>query len=343
MLASTFCIPRRIMIFVFIGFVSCAKTNISGQYLAKFNDGVGFLQLVETPDKHINGQFETVTLNPDGAVRTNSVHVTGAVDGENVTLTLGESSFLHSAATASGIFSAGKLTLAWPFSKNNQPTTTVFERSSQDQFNTQVSAINARASQIIKEKAAAHAIELEQRARDEEEQNERNFVVALEQLIAAMSEFRTKANAHVTRFPAVEQHFLRITAKMGDLLKQERQAVGRDASVQRGQLSVEISQGSVALEQLHNEVQAEESSFELARPLFEKVANAESKCKTIHDNSNLHNSEALNAQCAKFAEAVPTYRQTFAAMVRGLASIEGVYQQQHKLAEQIVQQSQRFQ
>jgi|GraSoiStandDraft_51_1057287.scaffolds.fasta_scaffold1126574_1 hypothetical protein len=46
--------------------------------MAKFSNGAYSLQLVETKDGHITGQLETVVINPDGKVVSNSLSVKGA-------------------------------------------------------------------------------------------------------------------------------------------------------------------------------------------------------------------------------------------------------------------------
>jgi len=99
---------------VVLTLLCCGKNgSISGQYLSKFTDGIGFLQLVETPDRHVTGQLETVTVDSNGKLDTKSVQVAGAVDGQNITLTLGESSLLSRALPASRTLARGKLTLTY--------------------------------------------------------------------------------------------------------------------------------------------------------------------------------------------------------------------------------------
>src|SRR5579863_8804241 len=74
--------------------------NISGSYLATDQSSVAWLQVVRTPDNRLTGQLAASILKPDGSIEQNSISVTGAVDGENVTLSgsgfLGLQSFVLS-------------------------------------------------------------------------------------------------------------------------------------------------------------------------------------------------------------------------------------------------------
>jgi len=62
------------------------KQDISGTYLASDNSTVVWLQLVRTPDNHLTGQLAASVVKPDGSIDRKSASITGAVDGENVTL-----------------------------------------------------------------------------------------------------------------------------------------------------------------------------------------------------------------------------------------------------------------
>jgi hypothetical protein len=66
--------------------MSGCQREISGKYIAKFSNGVYWLQLVRTPDDHLTGQLETSSLGKDGKIERNSVSVAGAVNAGNVTI-----------------------------------------------------------------------------------------------------------------------------------------------------------------------------------------------------------------------------------------------------------------
>jgi hypothetical protein len=101
--------------------------------MAQFSNGVCWLQIVETPDKHISGQFESLILNEDGKIEATDLPVVGAADDKDVTLSLGETTLFTRAISASGTLSWGELKITGPFS-GNQPFTATFRRSSTEEF-----------------------------------------------------------------------------------------------------------------------------------------------------------------------------------------------------------------
>jgi hypothetical protein len=64
----------------------CRK-DISGGYLTSYQDSVVWLQVVRTADNHLIESVASSLLKPDGTIEQNSLSITGAVNGENVTLT----------------------------------------------------------------------------------------------------------------------------------------------------------------------------------------------------------------------------------------------------------------
>jgi hypothetical protein len=101
-----------------LALIGCGRQTVSGKYLAKFTNGFYWLQIVETPDKHVSGQFETLVLGSDGRIEMSDLPVFGAADDRDLTLSLGQSSFLTRPVSVSGTLKAGKLTLTGPFSGN---------------------------------------------------------------------------------------------------------------------------------------------------------------------------------------------------------------------------------
>ncbi len=89
--------------------VGCKK-DVSGTYLLYDQGGVCWLQLVRTPDNHLTGQLITSLLKTDGEIERRSMALTGAVDGENVSLT-GGGLFGLSPTTFSGTIEGDTLTL----------------------------------------------------------------------------------------------------------------------------------------------------------------------------------------------------------------------------------------
>ncbi|HZB87146.1 MAG TPA: hypothetical protein VE291_00660 [Terracidiphilus sp.] len=108
--------------------LSACQRDISGSYLAADSNAICWLQIVRTPDNHLSGQIVASVLKSDGNIQRTSTSVTGAVDGENVTISgnglLGLGSF-----TLSGLLSGNQLTLS-----EVQPAPLVLKKATLDEF-----------------------------------------------------------------------------------------------------------------------------------------------------------------------------------------------------------------
>jgi hypothetical protein len=90
-------------------------------------------------------------------------------------------------------------------------------------------------------------------------------------------------------------------------------------------------------------LEAKSPSGEAKRTLFEAVEQNEKQCEIARGNSKLQNPDAVRDACSKLTEAVPAFRQNFAEVGRGQASLDNLYQQLRKVVVQIEQQAQQIQ
>jgi hypothetical protein len=313
------------VIAVFVLLTGC-KRDISGTYLASDNSTVVWLQLVKTPDNHLSGQLAASVMKPDGSIDRKSVAVTGAVDGENVTLTA--TGFLGlQTTTLSGTFEDSNLTLT-----GVEPTPFVLKRSSLADYEAQVSALNARSQNIIASKAAAESRQRTERA-------QMNFVAQIDQLIANMQRFDSEADVHLGRFPNIEKGYEGITAKVNGYVERERQLTGSpNAAVARSQLSVDATQASLATDQLHNQGELFQSTFETnVKPIAAEVTTFEQRCQTVPPD------DEIKAACVRLVNAAPPFRERYNAIEAGLAHLEQVYMQEHNTQQRLLQAAQRLQ
>lgn len=316
------------------------RHDVSGKYIAKFTNGVYWLQLVQTPDGHLTGQFETLALGADGKVKYNNLSVTGAADGDNVSMSLKPISFLPFTVTASGALNGDKLTLTGGFT-GGQPITVVLVRADVSDYQAQVNALNSQSRSILAAKAAAEA-------RKKTAQKERDFIAGLDQLVSRMEHFNAAADVRLDKLPAAEQRYQAITFKMREYLNRERQLVGNpNASVARGEISVAISEGAVTADEVHTEVQSVQWDFQAnAQPLMKQVTAAEQSCHRAHrstaDNPVPPEAEAWNSACLRLLDADSLYRKKFDALAHLLARLEEVYQQERKNQDQLVRASQQI-
>jgi hypothetical protein len=310
------------------------QRNISGSYLAGDNSAVMWLQVVRTPDNHLTGQLAANALKPDGTVEQNSVSITGAVDGENVTIQ-GSRFFGLDAFVLSGTLRGTVLTLT-----GAQSVPLTFTRSTPAEFQTRVAELNARSQSIIQAKADAHTqlrtLEAQQR-----------FVAEIDRLIGKMQQFDSQAEIHLARFPGAEKGYEGITARVAAFVARERQLAGNpNAAVARGQLSVAANQATIQTEQMHNQGEALQSSLETeVKPMADESVTIEQQCRTLaRSTGNLTTQEIenVNAACSRLESAVGPFRQKFSAMSAGLAHLEQVYQRERDSQQRLIQESERL-
>lgn len=308
--------------------IGCSRHEVSGSYIAKFTNGIYWLQLVETPDRHLTGQFDTLVLGTDGKVAYDNLSVTGAADGDKISVLLKPISLLPFTVTASGALDGDKLTLSGGFT-GGQPSTVVLVRTEASEYQAQVKAINTQSQRILAAKAEADA-------RENAAQQKRNRIAKLGQLVSEMEHFSAVVNAQIKK-PWVEKRYHDITSRMQEYLKAQRQLVNNPgASFKRSQISYAIDQGVFATDQVHNGVQSDQGYFTAnVEPLMKQATEAERGCELAHNpnsgNSASPEAEAENSACLRLLNAFPIFKRTYDAKAGHLSHLEEVYQQQKQL------------
>lgn len=342
----------------------CEK-SISGSYLASDQRAVCWLQLVQTPDNHVTGQLDALIMKPDGSVERDSISVTGASDGNNVSLK--GSSFLGlESVMLSGSLQGDELALTGSQSLTAQTIPATFTRSSVTAYQAQVAELNARAQTIVRVNAAARAKAEAEReaaqARAEEEQiaaqnaadAEReasqaqmqavnavgNLVNAIDQTIAKMQTFDTEADVHLARFPGAEKTYQEITAKMAQCVETERQLAGNpNASLTRSRLALDASQASLLTDQVHNQVLSLQSTFRMnVEPIANELAVLEQHCAQPAPTDNTL-AQTRGAACGRLSVAAIPFGKKYDAVASGLANLEQVYQSERSKQQRLLQTS----
>jgi len=314
--------------------MAACHSNISGAYLASDDNAVVWLQVVRTPDNHLTGQLAANVLKPDGTIEQNSVSITGAVDGENVTIQ-GSRFFGLDTFVLSGTLRGNVLTLT-----GAQSVPLTFKHSTPAEFQAKVAALKTRSQNIIQAKAVAQS---QQRTF----QAQANFVAQIDQLIRRMAQFDSEADVHLGRFPGAEKAYDGITARVGEYVARERQLAGNsNTTVARGQLSVAANQASIQTDQMHYQGESLQSSLETnVKPTADQATAFEHQCHSVSQNSgNLTPAEIQNINAARdrLESAVTPFRQKFSAMSDGLAHLEQVYQREHDAQQRLIQESERL-
>lgn len=305
--------------------------NASGIYLSRDNAGVCRLQIVRTPDNRLTGQLACSLLKPDGTLDQSAAPVTGAVDGENITLT-STGLFGWDSRTFSGTLEGNALRLA-----GEQPFPITFTRSTLKDYEMQAEALNSRSQSILQQKAASAA-----KARAE--QARRNFISAVDELVGKIERFDSQAELHLSRFPGVEKGYESITAKVAGYVARERQlANNENASVARGQLSVDANQASLLTDQMHNQGQSLQWSLDSdVRPLVDEAVRLEQQCRSVSSvagSIDVEEFAKLTAACFRLEKAGSAFREKYSAVSAGLAHLEQVYKRERTAQERLLRES----
>lgn len=329
-----------------VALMSGCQRNISGSYLASDKSAVVWLQVVRTPDDHLTGQLAANVLKPDGTIEQNSASITGAVDGENVTIQ-GSRFFGLESFVLSGTLNGSVLTLT-----GAQSAPLTFTRSTPAEFQAKMTELSALSQRTIQAKAAAQAqqrsLEAQRNAQQRAFEAQRSFVAEIDQLIGRMEQFDSQADVHLGRFPGAEKGYEAITARIAAYVARERQLAGnQNASVMRGQLVVAANQASIQTEQMHNQGVSLQSALEGSiKPIADQATAFEQQCHAVASNSGnltLEEGQNVNAACARLESAVTPFRQKFSAMSSGLAHLEQVYQDERGKEQQLIQTAQTLQ
>jgi hypothetical protein len=294
-----------------------------------------WLQLVRTPDDHLTGQFALSVLKPDGKIDRSSVSLTGAVDGENVSLS-GSGLFGLRSTALSGILNGDTLTLtgaqAQPF---------ILRRSSLSDYQAQMSALDTRSQTIIAAKASAEAAQRTERT-------QRNFVDSVDHLVAHMQRIEAATDVYLGKFAGAEKRYQAITTKMGAYVERERRLAGnQDAAVDRSQLYLDANQAALDTNQLHLDAQSTQQDFEMnAKPVAYSANALENACRsfnTMHSGLTPAEVEGHNAACGRLLAALPPFWQKYNALAAGLAHLEQIYTQENNKQQGLLHTAEKLQ
>lgn len=300
--------------------LSGCKKDVSGSYLATDEDTVCWLQLVRTPDDHLSGQIVTSTLKPDGQVEHGSVSLSGAVNGEDITLSgdhfLGMASYV-----LSGKANGNALTLT-----SVQSTPLSLRRSSLEDYQAKLGEQTTRSREIVSARTIAVT-------RQRNFQAHQAFVAEVDQVIWRMPRFNAEADLHLGRFPDAEKACESITAKVNHYVTQERRLVGDSTrSVQRSELGVQALELSRSTDDVHYQVQLLRSTLETnVAPLLRQVTALEQGCResrSTGENPTPAEMEAHQSACNRLLVVAPPFHQKYSATAAGLDHLEEVYKRE---------------
>lgn len=314
------------------GLAGCSKRSLTGEYLASTPTTVIHLQLVETPDNHLSGQFEASTIQADGKIRYENTTVAGTADGSNVSLIIPLGP-LGSGIEFSGTVSWRSLTLTGGLS-GGRSSTFALRRGDLHEYQAALGMLNKRSAALLialkkaKEKAAiaaqkaaiaSAAAAMQERAL----QDQKNFARHVENLCDKMQKFETTGSATLQKLPTVSAKYRQITAKMEDYLQRDRTLAGISrASYSRSQISYAMGNGIYATNQVHFEVQSLQNSFlNNAQPQMQSAENAIRIC----GNTTVP-VPAVTPVCERLQKLFPSYSKAYYDVAKGFSDLETTYQ-----------------
>ncbi len=267
----------------------------------------------------LTGQLQSVSLGTDGQLSYNTVPVIGNADVDGKHVSLSVSLLSVQVATLSGSLAGDNLTLTGG-ATGREAGTIVFARSDLRAYTRQVNTLKARSQEILASRAA-------DAARVQAGREEQQFVAGITEILSRMQRFDSEADVHLARFPRVEQRHRALTLKMQEYCERQRQlSCHPDTGAPRGQLSVQINQGSIATEQLHHEALELQSTFvHNVGPITKQITAYALSCR---DTRTFPRSEARSTACRQFLNAEPLYQRKYEAVSRGIAQLENTYQQE---------------
>jgi hypothetical protein len=317
-----------ILLLVLLG--GCHK-DVSGSYLAADDGGVMWVQLVRTPDDHVAGQLVLTTLGADGKIEHKDESLTGAVNGENVTLIGGGFAGLGT-ATLSGTFDGSSLTLT-----GANAASFTLKRASLADYQAKLSDQATHSHAIItgRDSATAKASTL---------QAQKNSITHVDQVIGEMRRFDTDADVHFGRFPGAEKSYEGFTAKVTVLVTHERQIAGKpDRAVDRSELYVNANDASLNMDQLHLDQQSLQQSLQFNVASLEKEATSlEQSCRQSGPGTNLANEVSYINACNRLNAAAPAFHQKYQAMTAGLNHLEDVYKREKTAQERLLAEARKI-
>jgi hypothetical protein len=212
---------------------ACQASRISGTYVAHASSFTEMLQLTQTPDGQISGVLSFVELKPDGTIRSEQTPVNGTADAGQLTFKFPTILSFMPARSLAGTISGNTIQLQIVDSSGNV-SSEAFERSSPAQFKAYADDMKSEGQAIVYNDKLM------------------NLAEKYRETVANAENWIINAGAHAERIPNSKADYEKIENQMKTLLAQER---ATSNSVTRSQISVAVSQGDIAGEQVDIQVQ----------------------------------------------------------------------------------------
>lgn len=316
----------------------CRKNSVSGSYITKDAHGVMLLQLVETPDHRLSGQLIWSETGTNGKIIQSSTSLTGAVDGENITLQT-NTLFGLSNKAISGTFNGDSLTLTaadLPAATLSRVNIATYQAQLSEQEKQARGTAVANQAEQLRQRQAQQAEDVRQR----QIQQQQRTVAQINETADHMEHFLAEVDSRLNLLPDAEKRYEAITDKVSGYVSRERSLAGPRYAVERGQLDGEAYQASMATDQelytiqsigwsLHNNI----------TPLVNNASELETRCRQGGFSSL--GADESNA-CERLGKVSPDFEQKYQAIVAALTHADAVYKQQKARQQALLQEADKL-
>jgi len=307
----------------------CGPKSISGGYLGKSPGTVVWLQLVETPDKHITGQLNTTSIDKNGKLLYITAPVTGAVDGESISLSFRRDALLAATVQLAGTVNGDTLNL------RGGPTgeEVILHRAKDDELTAEKQELAAQSQRFLA--AKAEAAQRADAARREKQQLDE---------VRSLTQSVTRLNADVPRRVAqlltAEKAYADITAKMRKLVQRQQALAGNPgAGVARNDVVVNLNQNLVNSNQAHISANwAAQSLRTDIKPVIDRLTAAEQSCHQAGAAAS-----PANEACQALLAVAPAAGLNAQAANSAIARVEAAYARERSQQEELFRTAQQLQ
>ena len=293
--------------------------GISGTYVGKGNYSAFLVQIVETAGGQLTGRYEQTVIGAHGFDQMIG-SITGASDGQTVVVTIkpNTNQLFSSNITASGTIQGTLLHLSGGGGDGSKIDLNL-TKSDEAAYRTLVAALTGHSDAMNEERTRADQL------------------AHLRDLTLSMLKYSTEADAHLAKFPPIEQRFQKITELMNAALARQQSIYGDgQASVARGQIGVAINQTGGEAEQLHVGLQAAEQEIGLkTQPLIKDGLATYLRCKSEEAQQNA----GLQSACLEFREASIKFDESMKKLGHAFGQAEKVWVEEHRKQQNIIKAS----
>lgn len=277
---------------------ACGSRSISGVYVHSSDTEVAALQLVGSEDGSLSGSLQTAVIQQNNEMSSSNVPLTGAIDGNALTLSTPAPMF-GTSTTFSGERSGHEITLT--VTTREGVVTIPFRRADAAEF--------ARLSDELRLRQHAAAVDIAERRTEAQAQaDDQAMRNAIPNLSAEMERL---AAGYAERAPRMEA----ATARFGTLTQQAREAARRRAQerdgIRQNELSIYINQVAIDTNGIGIELEGAERDFNEQRARMQRqqaratpwcARTREPVCARLTTAASTYNT-AATARAAAFARA----------------------------------------